>query len=106
MARSRLTCTATEAAKIVENRRRDLFFEISHSNIRVLAIDTLTTRRAQRRVAYRSPISQTRHCDYTSQDKHRVAIAIEPVPLGDRVPVCLEDELAAGESGDEHQERR
>jgi hypothetical protein len=40
------------------------------------------------------------------QNQHRIAVAVEPVPLRDRLAVSLEHALPAGECGDEHKQRR
>src|SRR5262245_45768706 len=42
------------------------------------------------------------HC---SDDKHRVAVTVEAIARGDGLAIGVEDSLAAGERGDEHQQR-
>src|SRR6185436_18783181 len=46
-----------------------------------------------------------RACVIFLHDQHRIAVAVKPIPFGDRVIVCVQHALAAGEGGDEHQQR-
>ncbi len=44
----------------------------------------------------------TVNCELSTSNQHRIAITIEPIAVGDRLPVRLEHLLAAGKRGDEH----
>src|SRR6476646_1770371 len=64
------------------------------------------------------PTAKWTSCDWTSppfplppshcplEDQHRVPITVEPIPLLHRFTVRPKHPLAAGECGDEHQQRR
>src|SRR5438876_1244604 len=52
------------------------------------------------------PSSVIQHPSSRSYNQHRIAITIETVPLAYGLRVRRENPLAAGERGDEHQQRR